>query len=189
MKHVKNGLLIAALICLDLPMTLLGLIVVPLALLFCGPESEHLPRWAWLWDNTETGINGDGDSTWGWRGPEHANGRESAFWWRFQWLALRNPANNWSYFVLGWGTSADTSYKVWGDPCTSNRNPGHPGWLYIEATEGERTYPCYYLVWRWSTGRCLRIYLGWKNKGLGRDGSRVQFVWVINPVMTFVEGS
>lgn len=187
MKHVKNLLVILALMCIDLPVTLIGLIVVPLALLFCNPASEHLPRWAWLWDNDETGINGDGDATGGWRGPEHANGRERTFWWRYAWLALRNPANNWSYFVLGWKTTANTRYKIWGDPLTSNRDPGRPGWLYCEAYESGAMRPCYYIVARWSRTRCLRIYLGWKNKGFDRDGSRTQFVWVINPFMTFKE--
>ena len=183
MKHVENLLLIFGLVCIDLPVTLLGVIVVPIALLFCDSESEHLPNFAWLWDNDETGINGDG----GWRGPEHANGQERTFWWRFLWLALRNPANNWSYYVLGWKTTAQTTYRTGGDPMTSNRGPGHPGAVYIEAFEAGRMYPCYYVVWRWSKGRCLRIYLGWKNMGWNTDGSRVQFVWVVNPFMTFVE--
>lgn len=183
MKHVKNLLSIFALLCWDLPVTLLGIVIVPLALLFCDEDSEHLPIWAWFWDNDDTGINGDP----GWRSPEHANGRERTFWYRFLWLALRNPANNWSYFVMGWQTSAATRYEIFGDPFTSNRNPGHPGWLYCEAYEAGKMYPCYYVVWRWSQGRCLRIYLGWKNKGFNTDGVRVQFVWIINPFMTYVD--
>ncbi len=184
MQHVINLLrILLTFLLVDLPVTMLGFLVVPIALLACNEKAEHLPRWAWLWDNDETGINGDA----GWCGPEHANGRERTFWWRFLWLAVRNPANNWGYRVLGWETSPSTWYSFVGDPKTSNRDPGHPGAVYIEAHEAGLMYPCYYLVKRWSKNRCLRIYLGWKNLGFNADESRVQFVFVINPFMTFVE--
>lgn len=187
MKHLVNALHIAALFMVSLPVILLGLVAVPIALLFCKPEDEHLPRWAWPWDNAADGINGDGDAHGGWRGPEHANGRERTFWWRFVWLALRNPVHNFGVFLLGWKCSNATRYRVWGDSRTSNMNPGHPGSMYCEGYEAGRTWPCYYLVWRWSENRCVRAYFGWKNKNFASDGRYVQFVAVFNPFMTFRE--
>ena len=44
---------------LELPMMIAGVIVVPIALLFCNKESTNLPKWARWWDEDRYGINGD----------------------------------------------------------------------------------------------------------------------------------
>jgi len=73
-----------------------GLVVVPVALLFTKRRSMHLPGIFWPWDNDEAfyGINGGH----AWR-REHPNSNHP--WWRFQWLAIKNPAFNLSKYWLG----------------------------------------------------------------------------------------
>jgi len=81
-----------------------GLITVPLALLAVkyheakiGDRVNHLPVWAWPWDNDEAvyGING------GYAWMRQYDQDAFTFWRRFTWLALRNPSHNFAYYVLG----------------------------------------------------------------------------------------
>lgn len=80
---------------------LLGFFVVPIALLFRTetpadikpyPERKnvHLPKIFWLWDN-----DAEGAMSWMPEWPEMCwNGNPDSFLSMFQWLAIRNPANN-----------------------------------------------------------------------------------------------
>lgn len=73
---------------IKLVLSLLGLIVVPIALRFAN--YGKLPRWAWLWDNDRDGLEG----------PDWYRLRYAPNHWlaksfpRFWWLAVRNPCNN-----------------------------------------------------------------------------------------------
>lgn len=180
----------AVLVLLTLAVDLLGLVAVAIALAFCKSESEHLPRLFWPWDNEIEGINGDG----GWRGPEHANGHEREFWWRYQWLAIRNAGTNFSY-LIGFEQTLDIVYiaDTGSDPLTSNQ--GHEGTNCVRAfkPEGFAAWE-YYYVKRWMPGRCLRVRLGWKladnideETRVKNLGTRAQIVCSVNPVMTFQE--
>lgn len=169
---------------------LFGLIVVPLALLFCRESDEHLPRLFWPWDNDTEGINGDG----GWRGPEHANGREREFWWRFQWLAIRNAGTNFSY-LIGFEQTLNIAYIAdpGSDPLTSNQGREGTNCVRAFAPQGFVAWE-YYLVRRWMPGRCLRVRLGWKladnideEVRVKNIGTRAQIVCSVNPMMTFTE--
>lgn len=141
-----------------------GYIVVPVALLFCKPEDEHLPRLFWLWDNPGDGINGDGDSTWGWRGPEHANGRERTYWWRLLWM-YRNAG----YGFARWAGAELVNMPVAVGPDVSNQS-GVTGRrkVTVRAIIAGRYRNAWelYVVWRWpGTSRCIRIRMGWKING------------------------
>jgi hypothetical protein len=143
---------------------LTGYLVSPIALLFCEPEDEHLPWWAWPWDNPQDGINGDGDSTWGWRGPEHANGREREYWWRLMWL----------YRNAGYGFAERSGARLLNTPVAVG-----PDVSDQSGVEGVRRVTVraivagsyrnaweLYIIWRWpGTSRCVRIRLGWKLNG------------------------
>lgn len=59
----KQWLTVARNFAIELPLEILAFFVVPIALLFCGKESEKLPRWAAWFDDPDYGINGDD----GWR--------------------------------------------------------------------------------------------------------------------------
>ena len=76
---------------------LLGLVMVPVALLWCDETSEHLPHWAWPWCNEWDSINGYSNSyhwerRWG-------TDEVRTFWPRFLWLAIRNRASNLSQWL------------------------------------------------------------------------------------------
>jgi hypothetical protein len=159
----------------------LGLIMVPLALLGCRAKSEHLPVWAWPWDNDRDGINGDA----GWRSATHANGNQARFGWRFVWLAIRNPGNNFGY-LLGIAQTAKLTYDFRGDRDTSDQ--GHPGHLSVDAfRDGRHVAFGHYYVYRYPCwpSRCLRVRIGWKLNDMLHDGSIAEIVCVVNPVMTF----
>ncbi|MBZ0104646.1 MAG: hypothetical protein K8H84_03355 [Sulfuricella denitrificans] len=179
---------------LNIPMWMLGLIVVPLALSTRKPGDEHLPRWAMLWDEPTYGINGDPY----WRGPDHANGHEREFLWRLRWL-MRNSLGGWSHFVMGFHYSRIRAIKWSGDVATANRPIGHSGTLNITVLlddGSERN--CWYIVRQWgNSSRCFRFYCGYKLKDVldyylrvgklptDRD-AYVQDVFSPNPLMGFV---
>jgi hypothetical protein len=76
---------------------LLGLIVVPIALLFAKKDSEHLPHWAYPWCNEWDGINGRAnDNAWVNRWGEEG---VKKYWPRFLWSAIRNRGANLSQML------------------------------------------------------------------------------------------
>ena len=87
---------------------ILGLIVVPIALLFCNGKDEHLPHWAWPWCNEWDSINGYSNA-YHW---EKRWGKEGARkWWpRFLWLAIRNRSANLSQLL---GKANPTDADIW----------------------------------------------------------------------------
>lgn len=87
-------------------MTLIGIPLIPLAMLWrtttpsTRPHSwddwklVNLPKWAWLWDNVRDGAMGDvRGKYWFIQAPGWAT---TPFLKMFNWLALRNPVNNFS---------------------------------------------------------------------------------------------
>lgn len=185
----------------DLPMMLLGLIMVPLGLLFCGPTTRNMPKLFWPWDNDAYGIDGDG--TWdpatqtgsGWKGPEHTAGNYASFWNRFVWLAIRNATNNFDY-ALGFPQKEGQEWKFIGDPTTTDG--GVSGYVYVECRDTPGSwFPSafsFYLVhqYAWLPSKCLRMYFGWKihdnvipQYALANLGKPGQLVALINPLMGF----
>jgi len=70
MLKFKELLQLLVIVIVELPLEMLGYIVVPIALAFCNKQSEHLPKWARyfedasdLYDGENSAINGD--SGWG----------------------------------------------------------------------------------------------------------------------------
>ena len=74
-----------------------GVVVVPVALMFTGPQADHLPKMFYWWDNHEAvyGING------GYAWKREYGDDTNTFWHRFMWTAIRNPAHNFTYYTLG----------------------------------------------------------------------------------------
>lgn len=182
----------------ELPIELLGLLVVPVALLFCTEKSEHLPMWARWFDELDYGINGDPP----WQGPEHADGHQREYAWRWKWL-MRNRTNGWSKLVTGVKTSDISALYFLGDRATSN-SPGHAGYLRVRVITNEGVeYREHYLINHWTNKLCLRVRIGHKfldlvpeSVGVCADEIEVpldtsrgrdycQFVFVTNPVMSF----
>jgi len=142
---------------------IVGLILVPVALIGLGPKAKRLPRWAWLWDNQGDTINGDGPWVRRW------NGDSNHFWPRFRWLALRNRTHNLCTYFFGEQPPKTLSRWVWtGDgvshsldrhlvPAPSDTD-GVSGVEWITATAAFQLY----IVARLSKRRCLRMLVGWK---------------------------
>ncbi|MBU0593370.1 MAG: hypothetical protein KKH74_06485 [Gammaproteobacteria bacterium] len=172
-------------------------VVVPVALLMCSKDDDHLPRWAWWFDEPTYGINGDPY----WRGPDHANGHEREFLWRLRWL-IRNSLGGWSHSVMGFHYSRIRAIKWSGDVATANRPVGHSGTLDITVTLDDGSErECLYIVRQWgSSGRCFRFYCGYKLKDVldyylrvgklpGERDAYVQDVFSPNPLMGYVNAN
>ena len=156
-----------------------GYIVSPIALLFCGEDDEHLPAWAWPWDNPQDGINGDGNVSWGWRGPEHANGRERTYWWRLLWL-YRNAG----YGFAEYAGATLLEYPQATGPDVSDQS-GATGCRYVTARASvagvERQAWERYIVLRYpGTRKCFRLRMGWKLNGCV-PGERAILVVSVSP--------
>ena len=182
-------------------MTIIGIPVVALAVLFMRKEDTHLPSWAWLWSNDK-----DGDSDEGWRTCHYPNGTHAAWWPRFQWFAIRNACFNFSMRYGGVVVKGRT-YQVVdsGDPYTNNREAmihwpskyGQSGVLrrYVIFDDGQ-VAPMFYLVHQWGESKyCLRILLGYKLMGeiivkpewvTTPPPDWLEPAWHINPLMGFI---
>ena len=170
---------------ISIPVTLLGLIVVPLALPFFRDESEakaftqypehgvwalrRLPRWALWWDNIYDGALGDKRGWWANYCWTEYKKPPNAFYSMFQWLSIRNPANYWSRIVTG--CDVRTVELLAGQPVCDEDNPG---WHFLRATDAKgRSF--YYLgfVFPWWFDKTHAVFgrFGWKLK-LAHDGMR-----------------
>lgn len=163
------------------PMWLLGFLVVPVALLFCGRNVSHLPHVFWPWCNCDAGINGILDN----KNPawlKICGSREATrgYWRRLQWLAWRNPASNWGRMVLGARLKQDAR-AIRGDFSVGNGVLDHAGYLY--ARSGWLWE--HYIVFVWpGTRRCLRLRFGWKLSGR-KAGENASWVFSLLPTKRF----
>lgn len=181
----------------ELLLSLLGLIIVPIALPFrntdestAQPFTQYpgtwklvtLPRWAWLWSNDRDGAWGD---TRGWWDANAAfKGGCTRFANMFWWLAVRNPVNNTRFldwfacnvategFVLAYAGAQAVKDKV-----------GKGGWQFVRGQAGKRRWYGFYLVHEYKRfpGRGLVIRLGFKiepNDVLKDWSSDPQKAWI-----------
>lgn len=162
----------------ELALMLLGLPIVPIALLFRIVHEETtqaftqypgtwklvtLPRWAWLWSNDRDGAWGD---TRGWWDANAAfKGGCSAFANMFWWLAVRNPANNTRF--LDWfacNVAAPGLVLTYTGDRDVKDHVGMGGLQFVRAQLGDRRWYGLYFVHeykRWP-GRGMVIRLGFK---------------------------
>ena len=177
------------------------LITAPLVFAFVPQSANRLPGLLRYYEDFNYGINGDD----GWINPnlsDHpADDAQARSWlWRVRW-SWRN-ANTFDHeHGLDTRTVARVDYS--GDPRTGNR-PGHSGELTITAWDNHgRRYDCLYRVKQHgNTGRCTRLYTGYKLKDIldfwiahqsldpalmdKADLRRIaQRVWTWNPLMGF----
>ena len=191
----KQKLQILKNVVVEIPLEILAFFVVPIALLFCGKESEKLPRWAAWFDDPDYGINGDD----GWRGEHYPNGKNRTYWSRLRWL-YRNRIGVFSAKYLG--------VKVEDIDANTVRTQGDALATY---NKGQKSTECmvtckmkdgaerfgYYREIRYKgflSGFYCRIYVGWKLMdvvGMRKDNKHtymdendkkvLQTVWAINP--------
>lgn len=157
-------------------LALIGLFVVPVALLFKtsgtsvsdGRPIIVLPEWAWLWSNDFDGALGDKRGWWDAHAPFGLGAHHfvSMFWW----LAIRNPVNNrrrlnwFSCPVAKCYIDYDGDYDV-------EDKPGKAGWQFVTAEHQrtEQTWHGFYLVYPWNETRALVVRLGFKIKPSHED--------------------
>ena len=178
---------------IEFPLEILAFFVVPIALLFCGKESENLPRWAAWLDDPDYGVNGDD----GWRNEHFPNGKNRTYLARLCWL-YRNRIGVFSAKYLG--------VKVEDIDANSVRTQGD---VFATYNKGQKNTECmvtckmkdgrerfgYYREIRYGKSKWYcRIYLGWKLMdivGMREDNKHtymdendkkvLQTVWAINP--------
>ena len=191
----KQKLQVAKNVALEIPLEILQFLVVPIALLFCGKESEKLPRWAAWFDDPDYGINGDD----GWRGEHYPNGKNRTYWARLRWL-YRNRIGVFSAKYLGVrveNIDANT-VRTQGDAlATYNKGQKNTECLVTcKMKDGTERFG-YYREIRYKgflSGFYCRIYVGWKLMdvvGMREDNKHtymdendkkiLQTVWAVNP--------
>lgn len=190
---LKQKLQVIKNVLVEVPVEVLQFIVVPFALLGCKKESENLPKWAYLFDDPDYGINGDD----GWRNEHFPNGTNRTYWARLNWL-YRNRIGNFSAKYLGVVVQDidANSVKTVGDVfATYNKGQKNTECLVTCKTKDGKERFGYYKEIRYGKSKWYcRIYLGWKlmdvigmredNKQtyMERDDKKIlQSVWAINP--------
>lgn len=189
----KQKLQVAKNVAVEIPLEILAFFVVPIALLFCGKESEKLPRWAAWFDDPDYGINGDD----GWRNEHFSNGKNRTYWARLCWLC-RNRIGAFSAKYLG--------VKVEDIDANTVRTQGD---VFATYNKGQKNTECmvtckmkdgrerfgYYREIRYGKSKWYcRIYLGWKLMDVAgmrednkaeymdeNDKKVLQTVWAVNP--------
>lgn len=157
---------ITALHLINLPVSLVAPIVVPVALFFTKWEDNNLP---WLfrpWDN-DVSINGDRAEDWGLDNKSnayYAKAPPRSFWARFVWLGIRNRASHFSQ-ALGYRYKEGEfdNITIYGNDHTSRTWPDGEGWVL------RHTGPvCQLMVIKHITkSLCIRIH--WGNKLFDRE--------------------
>lgn len=181
--------------CICLPLTILGILILPLVLVFVPKNVEVLPKvFRWfdnysthdnLFGHTRDGLSGDQP----YRERRIKEGHTNLFWERYYWLALRNPINYFSVEYLG----KDKVHvrEVHGNPYTSDQ--GESGWVYkwgydIDNSKLEEFY-FVYAYKLFSKNLCVRARFGYKlAQWKGSISTTSGFVFTINPVMPYRPG-
>lgn len=144
--HIK---ILSTLFLKQLPMSILGLIVVPIAYPF--RKNGKLPNWAWSWGNDEDGLYTDNPAY----RPSWA--KEGSFLDAFYWLAIRNPARNFSVKMGYYGDFVKEIKII--QPGLIDVSP-----MEILVTMNDGTeYPFKYIFKRVFGEYYLMFKYGWKN--------------------------
>ena len=180
-------------IIIELPFEILAFFIVPIALVFCKKEDEHLPKWAAWFDDPDYGINGDE----GWRNEHFPNGKNRTYWARLCWL-YRNRIGVFSAKYLGVKVEdidAGTVHTMGDTLATYNKGQKNTECLVTCKLKNGRERFGYYREIRYGKSKWYcRIYLGWKLMdvvGMREDNKHtyleaddkpvLKSVWAINP--------
>lgn len=186
------------------PLTLIGLFVVPLGLLRPDDSAKstttttdgmytwwlrRLPRWALWWDNPVDGFLGDDQFRWA--------GRDIPFGWsntgllaQFWWGAIRNPLHYFKSFIITCDVRRCRFYQLAGQAFVRDR-PDATGFqlLLAKRDDGVRFYRLYW-VWQWpGTERAAIVEIGhefradhWGQEYVGREYKALKgFAFLIHP--------
>lgn len=166
MLKSKEILRLIAIILVELMLEILSFVVVPVALLFCKKDNEHLPKiFRWFEDANDyydgkcAAINGDS----GWREKHYPEPTNRTYKARLLWL-LRNKIGYFSSEILGVKVDDVNPYSIetLGDPSITSNGGKKSGFCKVTCTlkDGRERFGFYKIV-RYGKFYC-RIYLGWK---------------------------
>lgn len=202
MLKFKELLQLFCIIAIELPLEILGYLIVPIALAFCDKNSERLPKWArWFEDANDTynGVNSaiNGDS--GWRKEHFKEPKNRTYFARLLWL-YRNRIGYFSSKINGVKVSEiePSSVRTQGNPrVTSNGGVISDFCKVTCKLKSGRTRFGLFKTIRYKgflSGFYCRIYIGWKlldvaemseyNKATFMqpdDKVFLKSVWAINP--------
>ena len=203
MLKSKEILQLIAIILVELLLELLAFVVVPVALLFCKKDDEHLPRWIrWFEDANDhydgkcAAINGDS----GWRESHYPEPKNRTYKARLLWL-LRNRIGYFSSEILGVKVSDINPYSIetLGDPNIASNGGKESGFCKVTCVlkNGKKRFGLFKTI-RYKgflSGFYCRIYVGWKLMDIaganalnfkeftqGDDKKHLKTVWCINPL-------
>ena len=202
MLKFKELLQLFCIIAIELPLEILGYLIVPIALAFCDKNSERLPKWArWFEDANDTysGVNSaiNGDS--GWRKEHFKEPKNRTYFARLLWL-YRNRIGYFSSKINGVKVSEieSSSVRVQGNIKVVNNGGAVSDFceVTLKLKDGRTRFGLYKTI-RYKgflSGFYCRIYLGWKLMDIAGanalnfkeftqkdDKKYLKTVWSINP--------
>ena len=202
MLKPKEVLQLIAIVAVELPLEILGYIVVPIALAFCNKQSEHLPKiFRWFedasdnYDGENSAINGDS----GWRKEHYPNGKNKTYLARLKWL-FRNRIGYFSSRINGVKVSEiePSSVRVQGNPKVTSNGGAVSDFckVSLKLKDGRSRFGFYKTI-RYKgflSGFYCRIYVGWKLLDVAEmneynkdtflqpdDKAFLKSVWTVNP--------
>ncbi|WP_462113339.1 DUF7338 family protein [Campylobacter concisus] len=199
MLKSKEILRLIAIILVELLLEILSFVVVPVALLFCKKDDEHLPKiFRWFEDANDyyngenSAINGDS----GWRKEHFKEPKNRTYFARLLWL-YRNRIGYFSSRINGVKVSEiePSSVITQGNPRVTSNGGVISGFCKVTCTlkDGKKRFGFFRVV-RYGKFYC-RIYLGWKLMDIAGanalnfkeltqkdDKKYLKTVWCINPL-------
>lgn len=184
-------------LCVLLPLQILGWFILPIALLFIPKDQEYLPYFLRWFDNHEYHYSKLSHLD-GLAGPDYYRKQNRiypyapfSFWrlwyYRYNWLAFRNPVNYFQYKVLGlpWVNNVFL-VRTFGNPNTGDKT--QDGHYFIQVKVNNKMYWEYYAIVRYPfTKKCIRFRFGWKIGTIEENhaGEVVQWVCTITPMIDY----
>ena len=209
MLNFKEFLQLLAIVIIELPLEILCYLIVPIALLFCNKQSEHLPKWARyfedandLYGGENSAINGDS----GWRKEHFKEPKNRTYFARLLWL-YRNRIGYFSSRINGVKVSEiePSSVITQGNPRVTSNGGVISDFCKVtcKLKDGRTRFGLFKTI-RYEgflSDFYCRIYIGWKlldvaemneyNKATFMqpdDKAFLKSVWCINPFKR-VQGS
>ena len=203
MLKFREFLQLLCIIAVELPLELVSWLIVPITLLFCNKQSEHLPKWARYFEDASDLYNGEnsainGDS--GWRKEHYPSGKNRTYFARLRWL-YRNRIGYFSSRVNGVKVSEiePSSVRTQGNIKVASNGGAVSDFckVTLKLKDGRSRFGLYKTI-RYKgflSGFYCRIYIGWKLLDVAEmneynkdtfmqpgDKAFLKSVWAVNPV-------
>lgn len=172
MKHILNIIVILALFIVSLFFTVIGFLILPIAVLFREKtislnETSNQEKFKWKWVDKIYGNKYDGFGDIYYKRDYPID----TYWSRLNWCMLRNPTHNLA-ISMGVDNKAIVKSEIYGNPnVTDDPFIENTGLKFQECWDSDgRYYPMYYycIMWRqiipfYKGDRGFRLLVGYKN--------------------------